>query len=317
MITLAQMEYLIAVDKYGSFVEAAKNCFVTQPTLSMQIQKLEKEIGALIFDRSRQPIVTTEIGKQIIEQTKIVLLESAKIQEVVNSHSSIVSGQLRIGIIPTVAPYLVPLFLEKLLELYPKIEVSIDELQTRVIIDKLRKDEIDIGILATPLRKNDLIERPLYYEPFVGYVAQSHRLYKKKKLSAKDLSLTDMWVLNEGHCFRGQTLQICGNPGEMIDENQTLHFGSGNLGMLKKLVERNFGMTLIPYLSALEVKKTSRSVMLREFENPAPTREISLVYRREYFKKNMINALEKVIVKCLPEDLTNQKNKNIVDKFVY
>jgi LysR family hydrogen peroxide-inducible transcriptional activator len=315
MITLAQMEYLIAVDKYGSFVEAAKNCFVTQPTLSMQIQKLEKEIGALIFDRSKQPVVTTEIGRQIIAQTRIVLLETSKIQEVVNSHSNIISGQLKIGIIPTVAPYLVPLFLEKFLEKYPKIEVSIDELQTRMIIDKLRKDEIDIAMLATPLNKNDLIEKPLYYEPFVGYVAPSHRLYKKKKITAKDLSLADMWVLNEGHCFRGQTLQICGD-GEVID-NHMLHFGSGNLGMLKKLVDRNFGMTLIPYLSALEVKKTSKSDMLREFENPAPTREISLVYRREYFKKNMITALEKVILSCLPEDLKNQKNKTIVDKFVY
>jgi LysR family hydrogen peroxide-inducible transcriptional activator len=282
----------------------------------MQIQKLEDELGILIFDRSKQPVAPTDIGRSVIEQARKILQEAARIQDIIEFESSEVSGTLRLGVIPTVAPYLLPLFLDSFLKSYPKVDMIIDEIQTDQILEKLRKEEIDLGLMATPLHQNDLIEKPLFYEPFVAYVSRDHRLFSKKKITPQDLSAHDMLLLKEGHCFRGHALQLCkdekSRDHKAAVSANLLRFEGGNLDTLKKLVEKNFGMTLLPYLAARDIDKVKKKMYMREFSSPVPKREISLVYLRAYLKRPIINALEEEILKCLPEELLTREKSLIV-----
>jgi len=315
MVSLIQLSYIVAVDNYRHFATAAKHCFVTQPTLSMQIQKLEEDLGILIFDRSKQPVAPTDIGRPVIEQARRTLQEAARIQDIIDLQSNEIAGTLRLGVIPTVAPYLLPLFLDTFLKNYPKVDMIIDEIQTDQILEKLRKEEIDLGLMATPLYQTDLIEKPLFYEPFVGYVSKDHRLFHKKKITPSDLSAQDMLLLKEGHCFRGHALQLC---KEELSRNHKeispnlLRFEGGNLDTLKKLVEKNFGMTLLPFLAARDIDRAKRQLHVREFNSPIPKREISLVYLRAYLKKHIITALEEEILKCIPQELLTKEKSLIV-----
>ncbi|HEX2867271.1 MAG TPA: hydrogen peroxide-inducible genes activator [Ignavibacteriales bacterium] len=315
MVSLIQLSYIVAVDNYRHFATAARHCFVTQPTLSMQIQKLEEELGVLIFDRSKQPVAPTDIGRSIIEQARRTLQEAARIQDIIEVESNEISGTLRLGVIPTVAPYLLPLFLDSFLKNYPKVDMIIDEIQTDQILEKLRKEEIDLGLMATPLYQNDLIEKPLFYEPFVAYISRDHRLFHKKKISPEDLSAQDMLLLKEGHCFRGHTLQLCKDEktreGKDLSPN-LLRIEGGNLDTLKKLVEKNFGMTLLPYLAARDIDRAKKEMYVREFHSPVPKREISLVYLRAYLKKHIISALEEEILKSVPKDMLKKEKSLIV-----
>ncbi|MGE5412017.1 MAG: LysR substrate-binding domain-containing protein [Clostridiales bacterium] len=317
MVSLVQLSYIIAVDNYRHFATAAQKCFVTQPTLSMQVQKLEDELGILIFDRSKFPVTPTDIGKAVIEQARKVLQETARISDIISIHSKEISGVFRVGVIPTIAPYLLPLFLESFLENYPKVDLVIDEIQTHQILEKLRKEEIDVGLMATPLYQNDLTENPLYYEPFVAYVPPGHRLYKKKKIAAGELSVNDILLLKEGHCFREHALQLCKDHASHKHQFN-LRFEGGNLETLKKLVEKNFGMTLLPYLATKDIENKEQMKYLREFEAPVPKREISLVYLRAYLKKHIINAFETEILKAVADSpiaqtIMSKENSFIVE----
>lgn len=315
MVSLIQLSYIVAVDNYRHFATAAKHCFVTQPTLSMQIQKLEEELGILIFDRSKQPVAPTDIGRSVIDQARRTLQEAARIQDIIELQSTEVSGTLRLGVIPTIAPYLLPLFLDSFLKNYPKVDMIIDEIQTDQILERLRKEEIDLGLMATPLYQNDLIEKPLFYEPFVGYVSKDHRLFPKKKITPEDLSARDMLLLKEGHCFRGHALQLCKDEKSRSNKDispNLLRFEGGNLDTLKKLVEKNFGMTLLPYLAARDIDKAKKQMYVREFSSPVPKREISLVYLRAYLKKHIINVLEEEILKSIPSELLTKEKSLIV-----
>ncbi len=251
-MTLTQYSYIIAIDNYKSFAAAANHCFVTQPTLSMQIKKLEDELGAVIFDRSKQPVEVTEIGKKIIEQARIVLKEHEKILDLIDQEKSELSGKFKIGIIPTIAPYLIPLFLVNFINKYPKVELVFDELQTDQIIHKLIKDELDTAIIASSAFKKELVEKPIYFEPFVAYVSPNHKFYKSKKIDAKYLNIEDVWLLKEGHCLRDHVIQVC-NTLELKTTNKAvqLSFEGGTLDTLMKLVDNNFGMTLLPYLATI------------------------------------------------------------------
>lgn len=312
MVTLLQLTYIVAVDNYRHFATAAANCYVTQPTLSTSIQKMEEELGVLIFDRTQQPVVPTEIGKSVIAQARKILAETSRINDIVSMHKNDVSGEFRVGVIPTVAPYLLPLFLESFISRYPRLDLVIDEIQTHQIIDKLRKDEIDVGIMATPLFKEDLIEKPLYYEPFVAYISPDHPLYFKEKLAPGDISAGEVLLLQEGHCFRGHALQLCRDSKANQDAPRHLRFEGGNFDTLKKLVEKNLGITLLPYLSAREMEGTEKHLMVREFENPVPKREISLVYMRAYLKKHIIDALGQEILSSISVSLRSSEDSLIV-----
>ena len=307
-MTLQQYQYILALDSERNFVRAAEKCFVTQPSLTMQVQKLEDELGVKIFDRSKKPLIPTPIGEQIIAQARIAVQESNRIKELIKESKNELSGELRIGIIPTLAPYLLPLFAANFENEYPSIRLLVQELQTERIIEKLRKDDLDLGILVTPLEESGIKESPLFLEPMLGYVGKDHRLSKKKTISLEDLDLDDTWLLSEGHCLRAQVLNICN--AHHNDDSKNLVFESGSLETLERLVESHKGMTILPYLATLNLTSSQRK-MLREFKGNPPVREVSIVKNRVEVKTAMIDALTDSIMDSIPNDLAKVKG-NVV-----
>ncbi|MDX2127866.1 MAG: LysR substrate-binding domain-containing protein [Chloroherpetonaceae bacterium] len=321
-ITLTQLSYIVAVDTHRNFAKAADSVFITQPTLSMQIQKLERELGVMIFDRSKQPVEPTGIGRVILDQSRVILKESQKLPELIRVNQGAIEGEFRLGIIPTLAPSLLPLFLKNFTHKYPKVELVIEELQTHVIVERLRKDTLDAGLLATPLSEVGIGEIPLFYEPFVAYLPQTHRLAKKKKISIDDLDSHDLLLLNEGHCFRNQLIKLCrfSTPEKNHDKgndksnhaSQSFRFESGNFDTLKKLVDQGFGMTLLPYLKALDLERKDHP-SLRHFDLPTPIREISIVHSRSVLKKHIIDLLGAEIKKTVPKQLLSREGTNRIE----
>ena len=308
-MTLVQLEYIVAVDTYRSFVTAADKCFVTQPTLSMQVQKLEELIGAKIFDRSKQPVSPTEIGTQIIAQARIILQESGKIKELITSQQQDVLGELRIGVIPTVAPYLLPEVISAMLEKYPDLKLMIWEYSTEDIILHLKTGVLDCGILATPLSNANITELPLYYENFVSYVSKTSKLFKKKLIDTDDLTDENIWLLNEGHCMRNQVLNICRSTKN--NRLQGLEYNTGSVETLVRMVDLNGGSTLLPELAITELS-TKQISKIRYFKSPEPVREISLVTHKNFIKKRMLNALKEEILEIIPKAMKHRKKKDIV-----
>lgn len=311
-ITLTQLSYIVAVSQTQNFGLAAKACFISQPTLSMQIQKLEADLEVTLFDRSKKPVELTAIGKQIVEQAQIVLQEAFRIEEIIKAERGEISGDFKLGIIPTLAPYLLPLFLENFTTRHPGVNLIVEELQTRQIIEKLREDEIDAGLLVTPLNINGIVERPVFHEPFMVYLAPNHPLLSHTRVSDKDLSLDDIWLLNEGHCFRDQAIAICKKARGKGIKHKNLIFESGNLETLKRLVDKKFGYTLLPSLAILGMPAREQREKVRQFKSPAPTREVSLVYSRAFLKKSIIEALYNEIDSSLPNKLKKSKSKERV-----
>lgn len=308
-MTLVQLEYIVAVDTYRSFVGAAEKCFVTQPTLSMQIQKLEEMLNVKIFDRSKQPVIPTEIGSQIIEQARLILQESQKIKEIINSQQQDVVGELKVGIIPTIAPYLLPQVIAAMMEKYPDLKLLIWEYTTEDIIHHLKTGVLDCGILATPLADSAITEIPLYYENFVTYISKNSKLFKKKNIDADDLEDENIWLLNEGHCMRSQVLNIC----RFTKDNrlQGLTYNTGSVETLIRMVDRNNGATLLPELALAELTP-KQLTKVRSFKSPEPVREISLVTHKNYIKKRMLNALKEEILAVIPKAMKQRKRKDVI-----
>ncbi len=311
-MTLVQLEYIVALDTYRSFGVAAEKCFVTQPTMSMQVQKLEDELGVRLFDRSKQPITPTEIGIEILEQARTILKESYKLKELISNQKSSVSGELRIGIIPTMAPYLMPKVISAFMDKYPDVQLVIWEYMTDQIIHELKNGLLDCGILSTPLEDKSLQEIPLFYESFVAYLSKSSPLINKKNLQASDINLDDLWLLNEGHCMRNQILNIC--KRKKSNDLKPFEYNTDSVETLKRMVEMNKGITLLPELSISDfsVKQLDR---VRYFKSPEPTREISIVTHRNYLKRKLILTLEKEILDAIPKRMRNKKKKEILGIF--
>ncbi len=308
-MTLVQLEYIVAVDTYRSFVSAADKCFVTQPTLSMQVQKLEEFLNVKIFDRSKQPIIPTEIGSQIIEQARIVLQENKKIKEIISSQQQEVTGELKIGIIPTIAPYLLPEVIAAMLQKYPDLKLLIWEYTTEDIIHHLKTGVIDCGILATPLVDINISETPLYYENFVSYISKNSKLFKKKTIDANDLEDENIWLLNEGHCMRTQVLNICRSTKN--NRLQSLTYNTGSVETLIRMVDVNDGATLLPELALADLSAKQLS-KVRYFKSPEPVREISLVTHKNFIKKRMLNALKEEILEIIPKTMKQRKKKDVI-----
>ena len=309
-MTLVQLEYIIAVDTYRSFVAAAEHCFVTQPTLSMQIQKLEESIGAKLFDRSRQPVIPTEIGEKIIKQARVILNESKKIAELLQEEKGELSGELKIGVIPTVAPYLLPDVLTTFLKKYPKLQLQIWEYTTERILQELKIGRLDCGILSTPLQEAGIDEIPLYYETFVAYVSEKSALYQKKMVTTEEIASEKLWLLNEGHCMRGQVLNLCHykhNQGA----SGTFEYNTGSVETLKRMVDINEGLTILPEMSILGYDEDQLD-HVRYFKSPEPVREISIVTPHNFVKKQAINALKNEILEIVPERFKTRKKKEIM-----
>lgn len=309
-MTLIQLEYILAVDKYRHFVTAAEKCFVTQPTLSMQIKKLEEELDVLIFDRSKHPVEPTEIGKKIVSYAREILSGPKKINELVEETKLNITGTVRMAVIPTIAPYLLPLFLARFIRLHPHLTVEIEELLTHQITKGLKMGNIDIGIIATPAKEDGIKEYPLYYEPFVAYVSKSSKLNKYKELHPRDLTPDQMWLLNDGHCFRNHTLSVCGTAkGEK--KRFPLEYKTGSLESIITIIDQNYGYTLLPYL-ATQNMSDERKLRVRNLIEPLPTREISIVTHKGYLKQKLINALKDEILSNIPNSLKTNKG-TVVD----
>ncbi|MXV13969.1 hydrogen peroxide-inducible genes activator [Hufsiella ginkgonis] len=309
-MTLVQLEYIVAVDTYRSFVAAAEKCFVTQPTLSMQVQKLEETLGVKLFDRSRQPVVPTEIGTQIIQQARKILDESARIRELIDGHQGEIKGDLKVGVIPTLAPYLMPGVITGMLKNYPALRLQIWELTTDQIIAQLKNGLLDCGLLSTPLGDQALQEIPLLYESFAVYLSDNSPLVKKKYLSSKDIAGAGLWLLNEGHCMRNQVLNIC-RQKDSGDHPQNFEYNTGSVETLKRMVDLGNGITILPELSLGDLTHQQLE-RVRYFKTPEPVREISIVTHRNFLKRSAIDALEKQILSTIPKNMRSNKKREVV-----
>jgi LysR family hydrogen peroxide-inducible transcriptional activator len=291
-MTITQLKYVLAVAEYKNFTLAAEKCFVTQPTLSMQIQKIEEELNIQIFDRTKKPIQLTDIGQKIVNQAKNIVVEADRIQDIVKQQKGFIGGEFRLGIIPTIMPTLLPMFLNNFIKKYPKVKLIIEELNTSEIITKLNNGHLDAGIAATPLLEEKIKEIVLYYEPFVAYIPESHHHFQKNEIEVADLNLNEILLLQDGHCFRDGILNLC----KTGDRNEISHFQieSGSFETLIKLADEGLGTTLLPYLHTLDLKEKDK-LKLRHFKEPKPAREVSLIFPKNELKIQIIDALRSTI----------------------
>lgn len=309
-MTFVQLEYIVAVDTWRHFATAAGHCFVTQPTLSMQIQKLEEELDIKIFDRSKQPVMPTETGIEIIEQARRILAERNILTEMVQQKKGILTGELRIGIIPTLAPYLLPLFIQPFTRKYPAVKLVINEMMTELIISRLREGKIDAGILVTPLQEAGIKEHVLFYEEMMAYVSRNNAIYEKTYLLPQDIDPNKLWLLEEGHCFRSQIVNLC-ELRKSSKETSHFDYEAGSIETLRRMVELNDGITIIPELATLDMP-ARQAQLIRHFRKPVPMREVSLIVHRNLVKKRLIDVLHRVILETIPEKIRKNKSNNVV-----
>lgn len=293
-MTITQLHYVLAVAEYKNFTLAAEKCFVTQPTLSMQIQKLEEELDIQIFDRGKKPIQLTEVGHKIVTQAKNIVNESGRIKDIVDQQKGFIGGDFKVGIIPTIMPTLLPMFIANFIKRYPKVNLIIEERTTEEIINMLKNGHLDAAIAATPLNEESIKEVVLYYEPFVAYVPENNPAYKKKMIDVEDLelNLNNILLLQDGHCFRNNVLNICRNTS-LLSENH-FQIESGSFETMIKLADEGLGMTLLPYLHTLDLN-TRSTEKLRHFKDPQPSREVSIIYPKKELKIHIIDALRNTI----------------------
>lgn len=295
-MTLQQLTYIVAVAETGQFSRAAQTCFVTQPTLTTMVRKLEDELGVTIFERRSLPMRPTTEGEALIAQARVVLREATQLKALVKEMHTGTAGTYRIGIIPTLAPYLLPLFLARFADEHPKAKLEIDERRTSRILSGLRSGQLDIGLLAGPLDDDELETITLFHEPFLAYLPAGHPLLKQRRIGRKDLRRMPLWVLGEGHCMRDQTLSICQHPSAAGHGN--ILYGTGSIETLKRLVNSGSGMTLVPELSVAPDDEH-----VRRFTVPEPAREVVLAVRRPFVRRKAVDALVKAVRSALPQRL--------------
>jgi len=291
-MTITQLQYVLAVAEHKNFTLAAEKCFVTQPTLSMQIQKVEEELKIQIFDRTKKPIQLTDIGQKIVNQAKNIVNEAERMKDIVEQQKGFIGGEFKLGIIPTVMPTLLPMFLNTFVKKYPKVKLIIEELNTDDIILKLKNGNLDAAIAATPLNEDKLKEIVIYYEPFVAYIPEKHRIADKKEIEVSDLNLDEILLLQDGHCFRDGILNLCKNQD--VTPVNNFQIQSGSFETLIKLADEGLGLTLLPYLHTLDLKEKDK-LKLKHFKDPKPAREISLIFPKTELKIQIIDALRQSI----------------------
>lgn len=291
-MTITQLQYVLAVAEHKNFTLAAEKCFVTQPTLSMQIQKVEEELKIQIFDRTKKPIQLTDIGQKIVNQAKNIVNEADRMKDIVEQQKGFIGGEFRLGIIPTIMPTLLPMFLNTFIKKFPKVKLIIEELNTDEIIIKLKNGNLDAAIAATPLSEEKLKEIVLYYEPFVAYIPEKHQIAEQKEIEVSDLNLDEILLLQDGHCFRDGVLNLCKNQ-DVISLNN-FQIQSGSFETLIKLADEGLGLTLLPYLHTLDLKDNDK-LKLKHFKDPKPAREVSLIFPKTELKIQIIDALKQTI----------------------
>lgn len=307
-MTLTQLEYIIALDNFRHFVTAAESCNVSQPNLTTQVKKLEDEIGVKIFDRDAKPLQPTTVGSLIILKTRKILKEVSELKEFVLTEKESLEGEFTLGVIPTISPYLLPLFLPEFVKSNPQTKLKIREMQTSEIIQGLQRGTLDIGLLATPLEEKSILETPLFYEPFLLYLPTDHPFLKRTHIIPAMLDTNQILVLDEGHCFREQTLSICNKRGN--SNNFGFEFQSGSIESLTRLVDKGVGYTLVPEMAMIG-KDDNKN--LRKFDAPEPVREISLVVTKNFTKNVLVQAIRKSILLSIPERFQKGDLYRVVD----
>jgi LysR family transcriptional regulator, hydrogen peroxide-inducible genes activator len=304
-MTITQLFYVLAVAEHKNFTLAAEKCFVTQPTLSMQIQKLEEELGVQIFDRGKKPIQLTDVGQKIVTQARNIVNESGRIKDIVDQQKGYVGGDFRVGIIPTIMPTLLPMFMSNFINKYPKVNLIIEEHTTEEIIKMLKNGQLDAAIAATPLEEESIKEIVLYYEPFVAYVPENSPAYSKKEFEVEDLemNLSNILLLQDGHCFTNNVLNIC--KASVLPNDRHFQIASGSFETMIRLADEGLGMTLLPYLNTINMSEKS-SLKLRHFKEPRPSREVSLIYSKKELKLHLIEALRTTIAGVVKGAITFQ-----------
>lgn len=309
-MNIQQLEYIIAVSEHQHFVRAAEFCGVTQPSLSMMIQKLEEELGVQIFDRTKHPIVPTYIGEKIINQARSSLNSINAIKKIIENEQNLSTGTFVLGIIPTVAPYVVPLLIEKQHNNYPDLKLIIQETTTANIIEKLRKGTLDGALLAGPLNRNDFVEYPIYYEKFFAYVSPNDKKYSDKEIDLDTIDINDLWLLENEHCLRSQVERLC-NLKQKGDNNDTVHYESGSIETLMHIVDHNKGLTIIPELHAMGLPEEKQD-NLRNFKNNSAVREVSLMVSNTFVRTQLLKVIINMIKEVVPFSLQNQDLKKFV-----
>ncbi len=295
-ISITQLQYIIAIEKYGNFSKAAENSYVTQPTLSMQVQKLEEELGIVLFDRSKKPVKPTNAGKAVLMQAKKIIKELEILMLQVAQEKDQVAGQFHLGVIPTLSPYILPAFISEFQKKYPLVQLQIEEKQTQQIIKDLQNENLDAGILVSPIKDSQILETPIFWEEFYVYHAKEHPIKNLQEVSTKDLKAEGLWLLADGHCFRNQALAVCSD--DFHESN--IHFLGGNFETIKNLVDQNRGYSLFPKLAVESMKldpKRVKKLKKKVF------REISIVTSRSYIKKAILDAIEDALRISLPPEL--------------
>ena len=307
-MNIQQLEYIVALDKHRHFQRAAEACGVSQPTLSALVQKLEEELDLTLFDRKSHPISTTDSGRAVVDQARVILYNIAQLREMTRSEKEMESGMVRIGIIPTVAPYVLPRLFKQMQQASPQVELRAYELRTAVIIEQLRKAELDMAILATPLEQPDFLEIPLYYEKFAAYISPTEELYQKEEIAASDMPTEHLWVLKEGHCMRNQVFNFC-----QTKSAYTTSYEAGSIDTLIKIVDENGGYTVIPELH-LPLLHDKQQCRVRQLVSPTPVREISLVIRQDYVRERLINAVADAVKAFIPDEMLDARLKKFAIK---
>jgi LysR family hydrogen peroxide-inducible transcriptional activator len=312
-MNIQQLEYIIAVDNYRHFAKAAEASFITQPTLSMMIQKLEEELDVKIFDRTLHPTEPTSCGKRIIEQARMVLKQIEQIKEIVQEEKNLIQGEFKLGIIPTIAPYIIPDLLRAHEEAKNRIQLIIKEMTTAEIIDNMLIGNIDGALLATPLKQARIMETPLYYEKFYAYISPSEEIHSKQKIESDDLKqIKNVWLLEDVHCFRNQILKFCQLSKKQI-EKSTANYQAGSIDTLINIVDSNQGATVIPELAAMKLTEDQQD-NLRDFKDLTAVREVSLVVHCDFVRHRMMSEIIQLIKKVIPPSMQDaQLKKYLVD----
>ena len=299
-MTLQQLEYILAVARYGHFGRAAEACNVTQPTLSAMIGKLEEEIGAKLFDRNRQPICPTPVGERVVQQAREVLEQADSIKDIVLEEKQSLGGVFRVGILPTIAPYLLPRFFPQMMKKYPTLDIRVREMKTYQIKDALLQGDIDAGILATIEGLEEYEQTTLFYEKYIGYVSREDALFKKEMIRTADVAASrELWLLDEGHCFRDQMVRFCQMKSSQTSQ---LAYNLGSMETFMRMVESGMGITFIPELAEMQLSEPQKE-LVRPFAIPIPTRELILITNKNFIRQTLLNTVVKEIQASVPKSM--------------
>lgn len=294
-MTIIQLEYLLAVANCGSFSQAAEHCFVTQPSLSMQVKSLEEELGVVLLDRSKKPVVPTEAGEVVLEQVRETLRSFNYIREAVHELKGETAGKLRLGVIPTIAPYLMHRFMPTFVKEYPKVELEISEMKTADIVEALKRDQLDAALVAGGTCGEGIQEHDLFNDRFWLYVSPENPLFERSNVRIEDIDLKDLVILSAGNCMRDQIIELCQAKRQMPSH---FSFESGSLETLMRIVDCTQALTIIPEM-AIDFIPENRRDRVKQLAKGATSRKISVAVRRTYVKGSIVKALNETILKCV------------------